>query len=175
MMFSNRTMAALFTIAIATSLVVVSGGGGIVVVSAFAKKAKQDESGTVPTVSSSLGKDTSSMAAVLRPDSSRSDAHKTPSADAGDSSSGTTGDTNGVSAKDLKSLSKCQAVAAADGDLTLSELKDCYTKAFNQGQDKPEDLNSAQGNDQPENGSELKKSSSLPEPKPTSIREGFNF
>ena len=126
MMFSNRTMAALFTIAIATSLVVVSGGG-IVVVSAFAKKAKQDESGTVPTVSS-LGKDTSSLPAVLRPDS-RSDPQKTPSADAGDLS-GTTGDTNGVSAKDLKSLSKCQTVAAEDGDLTQTEVTDCYHQVF---------------------------------------------
>jgi hypothetical protein len=42
-MFTNRTMmAALFTIAIASSLVVVSGG---LVVSALAKKEKQDESG----------------------------------------------------------------------------------------------------------------------------------
>ena len=125
-MLSNRTMAALFTIAIATSLVVVSGGG-IVVVSAFAKKAKQDESGTVPTVSS-LGKDTSSPPAVLRPDS-KSDPQKTPSADAGDSS-GTTADTNGISPKDLKGLSKCESDAAADGDLTQTELMDCYHQVF---------------------------------------------
>jgi hypothetical protein len=45
-------MAALFTIAIATSLIVASGG---FVGSALAKKAKQDEYGTVPTVA--LGKD----------------------------------------------------------------------------------------------------------------------
>jgi hypothetical protein len=119
-MFSNRTMAALFTIALATSLVVVSGG---FVGSAFAKKAKQDESGTVPTVSS-LGKDTSSLPAVLRDDSPKSQ-----STNAGDLS-GATGDTNGISAKDLKSLSKCQSGAAADGDLTQAEVTDCYHQVF---------------------------------------------
>ena len=119
-MFSNRTMAALFTIAIASSLIVVSGG---LVGSALAKKEKQDESGTVPTVSS-LGKDTSSLPAVLRDDSAKSG-----SANAGDSS-GATGDTSGVSAKDLKSLSKCQSGAAEDGDLTQAEVTDCYRQVF---------------------------------------------
>jgi hypothetical protein len=52
----------------------------------------------------------------------------------------------------LNSLSKCQSGAAADGDLTLPELKHCYTQAFDQGQDKPENSqNSAQGNDQAQN------------------------
>jgi hypothetical protein len=27
-------------------------------------------------------------------------------------------------------LSKCQAGAAADGDLTLAEVKDCYSQVF---------------------------------------------
>ena len=76
----------------------------------------------------------------------------------------------------MNSLSKCQSGAAADGDLTLSELKHCYTQAVNKGQDKPENSqNSAQANDQAQNGPKQQKSSSLPEPKSTSVREGFNF
>ena len=125
-MFTNRTiMAALFTIAIATSLVVVSGG---FVGSAFAaKKVKtqdDDAYGTVPAVA--LGKDKSSPPAVLRED----DSPKSKSTnDAGDSSR-STGDTSGISAKDLKSLSKCQSDAAADGDLTQAEVRDCYRQVF---------------------------------------------
>jgi hypothetical protein len=111
-MFTKRTMAALFTIAIASSLIVVSGG---FVGSAFAKKA----SGT-----SSTDEDKSSLPAVLRDDSPKS---KSTNAD---DSSGSTGDTSGISAKDLKSLSKCQSGAAADGDLTQTEVTDCYSQVF---------------------------------------------
>jgi hypothetical protein len=121
-MFSNRTVAALFIIAIATSLIVISGLVG----SAFAaKKAKQDEYGTVPTVA--LGKDKSSLPAVLRED--KSSTPESQGANTGDSS-GDTGDTSGISAKDLKSLSKCQSSAATDGDLTLAEVKGCYSQVF---------------------------------------------
>ena len=116
-MLSNRTKAALFAIVIASSLLVVSSGG--LVGTVFAKKAKS---------AVSTAEDDASLPAVLRPDS-RSDPQKTPSADAGDLS-GTTGDTNGVSAKDLKSLSKCQTVAAEDGDLTQTEVTDCYHQVF---------------------------------------------
>ncbi len=111
-MFTKRTTAALFTIAIASSLIVVSGG---FVGSAFAKKA----SGT-----SSTDEDNSSLPAVLRDDSPKS---KSTNAD---DSGGTTGDTSGISAKDLKSLSKCQSGAAADGDLTQAEVTDCYSQVF---------------------------------------------
>jgi hypothetical protein len=127
-MFHNKTiMAALFTIAIASSLIAVSGFVG------FAYAAKKDPtSGTVPTLSMSKEdkkKDNQSdLPAVLRPES-KSDPQKTPSAYGGDSS-GSAGDTNGVSAKALKGLSKCQTHSAADGDLTLSEVKDCYSKEF---------------------------------------------
>jgi hypothetical protein len=111
-MFTSRTiMTAIFTIAIASSLIVVSGG---LVGSAFAKKA----SGT-----SSTDEDKSSLPAVLRDDSPKS------SANAGDSSD-TTGDTSGISAKDLKSLSKCESGAAADGELTQAEVTDCYSQVF---------------------------------------------
>jgi hypothetical protein len=111
-MFTKRTMAALFTIAIASSLIVVSGG---FVGSAFAKKA----SGT-----SSTDEDKSSLPAVLRDDSSKSRSTNA------DDSSGSTGDISGSSAKDLKSLSKCQSGAAADGDLTQAEVTDCYSQVF---------------------------------------------
>jgi hypothetical protein len=128
MMFHNKTiMAAVFTIAIASSLIAVSGFVGF----AYAAK-KEANSGTVPTLSMSKEdkkKDNQSdLPAVLRPES-KSDPQKTPSAYAGDSS-GSAGDTNGVSAKALKGLSKCQTHSAADGDLTLSEVKDCYSKEF---------------------------------------------
>ena len=121
-MFTKRITAALLAIALASSLIVVSGG---FVGSALAKKAKQaDESGTAPMVA--LGEEKSSSP-------------KSQSADTGGSggttgdtggSSGTTGDTGGVSAKDLKSLSKCQSSAAADGDLTQAEVTDCYLQVF---------------------------------------------
>jgi hypothetical protein len=121
-MFSNRTiMAALFTIAIATSLIVVSGG---LVGSALAKKEKQNGTDMVPTVSSS-SKDSSSPPVVLGDDSTKSG-----SANADDDSSGSTGDTSGISGKDLRTLSKCQSGAAEDGDLTQAEVTDCYHQVF---------------------------------------------
>jgi hypothetical protein len=123
-MFSNRTItAALFTIAIATSLIVVSSGS--LVGSVLAKKEKQnDGSNMVPTVSLSSGKDTSSPPAVLREDST-----KLNGANA-DDSSGSTGDTSGVPGKDLKTLSNCESSSAEDGDLTQAEVTDCYHQAF---------------------------------------------
>jgi hypothetical protein len=45
-----------------------------------------------------------------------------------------TGDTNGLSQKELKKLSKCESGSAADDDLTLGEVKDCYRQVFDQGQ-----------------------------------------
>jgi hypothetical protein len=92
------------------------------------------------------------------------------------SDSGTTNDdTTGISKKDLKTLSKCESGAAADSDLTLTEVKYCYNQAFYQEQHKPDQSNSVQGNSnsQPENAQQ--QSSPLGEPKITSMREGFNF
>ena len=111
-MFTNRTMAALFTIAIATSLMVVSGS---LVGYAFAKKASD---------TSSIDEDKSSLPTVLGDNSPKS---KSTNAD---DSSGSTGDTGGISTKDLKSLSKCQSDSAADGDLTQTEVTDCYRQVF---------------------------------------------
>jgi|SRR5215212_10782956 len=121
-MFTKRTMAALFTIAIASSLIVVGGFVG----SAFAAKKvkKQDEYGTVPAVALDKAKEKSPLPAVLRDDSPKSH-----SANAGDSG-GSTGGSSGTSTKDLKSLSKCESGAAADGDLTQAEVRACYHQVF---------------------------------------------
>jgi hypothetical protein len=122
-MFSNRTiMAALFTIAIATSLILVSGG---LVGSALAKKEKQNGTDMVPAVISSSKDSSSPPTAVLGDDSTKSG-----SANADDDSSGSTGDTSGISGKDLRTLSKCQSGAAEDGDLTQAEVTDCYHQVF---------------------------------------------
>jgi hypothetical protein len=108
-MFTIRTTAALFTIAIALSLLVVSGGflGSVL---AAAKKVTNEDS-----VFKTLSNDKTNS--------------QFQTADAG-GSSGSTGDTSGVSAKDLKSLSKCESNAAADGDLTSAEAADCYHQVF---------------------------------------------
>ena len=110
-MFKKGTTAALFTIAIVSSLLVVSGGflgSGL----AAAKKAtNENEDSAFKTLSN---------------DKTNT---QFQTADAGDSS-GSTGDTSGVSAKDLKGLSKCESNAAADGDLTSAEAADCYHQVF---------------------------------------------
>ena len=163
-MLNNRTTkAALFAIAIASSLIVASGG---IIGSAFAAKkpSQKSDEGTYTTLSD--GKD-----GVSGP---RSNTANLPNSGVSHQDSNSNG--NSVSKSDLNSLSKCQSGAAADGDLTLSELKHCYTQAVNKGQDKPENSqNSAQANDQAQNGPKQQKSSSLPEPKSASMREGFNF
>ena len=135
-MFTNRTiMVALFTIAIASSLIAVSGFVGSAYAATKKEKVKENngnEYGTVPTVSLSRdnkGNDNrDQLPAVLRSDAGSGD-EKSKSTNA-DGPSAATGDTTGISAKDLKSLSKCQSGAAADGDLTLAEVKDCYSQVF---------------------------------------------
>ena len=154
MFISKTMMAALFTIALVSLLLAVNSEAGL------AYAARNQVANTMTRQSSDAGNNDSSNT----------------QSDNNGGSNGSTGDSSTVPAKDLKSLSKCQSGAAADGDLTLPELKHCYTQAFNQGQDKPENSqNSAQGNDQAQNGPEQQKSISLPEPKSTSMREGFNF
>jgi hypothetical protein len=138
-MFTKRTTTALFTIAIASSLIVASGFVGF----AFAAKkiSRIPDDYAYRTLSDS--QDKSSLPAVLRDDSPKSQ-----SANAG-GSSGATGDGIGVSAKDLQKLFKCQSGAAEDGDLTLAEVNDCYTQVFDQGQRQGEEqLSSARGNHQ---------------------------
>src|SRR5918911_2657439 len=153
-MFNKRTTAALVAIAIASSLIVASGLLG----SAFA---------AIKDKSSKLMDPTSPMTNASGEEKSSSQGEKTGS------SSTSSGDTGGISKKDLKTLLKCQSGAAEDGDLTLVEVKDCYGQAFSQGQNKPDESNGAQGNNQPENLHEQPKSGYLLEPKITSMREGF--
>ena len=133
-MFTNRTiMVALFTIAIASSLIAVSGFVGSAYAAKNGKITKNDANqyGTVPTVAT--GKDnkgdnnSDKLPAVLRSGGSGDQKSKSTNADG---PSAATGDTSSISAKDLKSLSKCQSGAAADGDLTLGEVKDCYSQVF---------------------------------------------
>jgi len=113
-MFTKTTTAASFTIAIASSLLVVSGGfvGSVGSTIAAAKKVTNEN------------KDNAFK--TLSNDKTNS---QFQTADAGDSN-GSTGDTSSVSAKDLKSLSKCESNAAADGDLTSAEVADCYRQVF---------------------------------------------
>src|ERR1051325_8415709 len=134
-MFTNRTiMVALFTIAIASSLIAVSGFVGSAYAAKQGKLTKNDvnQYGTVPTVATgkdNKGDDNSNkLPAVLRSDSSGDQKSKSTKADGPSAATG--GDTSSISAKNLKSLSRCQSEAAADGDLTLAEVKDCYSQVF---------------------------------------------
>jgi hypothetical protein len=142
-MLTNRTIiAAVFTIAVALSLIVV----GSFVRSAFAdtkKVTNQDPLSTYlsfpihvggqkpssPTSQSANDGDSSDNAppAVLHKDQSSSPTSQ--SANDGDSGSTTT-DTNSVHKKDLKNLSNCESSAAADGKLTTTEVTDCYHRVF---------------------------------------------
>jgi hypothetical protein len=140
-MFINRTTAALFAITIASSVIVVSGG---LVGSAFAITEKVTTYSMVPIIS--LGQDKSSFPMsqsandVGGDDSSDNtyqillpeDKSRFPMSQSAnpDDSEWTTADTNAIPAKDLKSLSKCESSAAADGDLILAEVIDCYHQVF---------------------------------------------
>jgi hypothetical protein len=110
-MLTKRTTAALFTIAIASSLLVVSGGFVGSTLAAAKKVTSENEDSAFKTLTN---------------DKTNS---QFQTADAGDPS-GSTGDTSGVSAKDLKGLSRCESNAAADGDLTSAEATDCYHQVF---------------------------------------------
>ena len=109
-MFSSITVVAIFTIAIASSIIYVSGFASTV---HAVKKAVDDT--TTNTMAQPSGGDSISS--------------NSPSTNTGDSS-GTTGDTDGTFAKDLKKFSKCLTAAAADGDLTLVEVTNCYNQVF---------------------------------------------
>ena len=154
-MFSKRINAALFAIAVVSSLVTISLVG-----SAFATNKKSVKfSDTADTMLN--------VNAVQKIASQKSHGEKANDPD----------DTGGVSKKALKTLSKCQSASATDGDVTLADVNDCYSQAFKQEHDKPKGSNTAQGKDQPENAHEQQqlRSSPLNEPKSVSMREGFNF
>jgi hypothetical protein len=162
-MFTKGTTAALFAIAVASSLIVVSGGG--LVGSAFAAKKGRDSAAVTNTIMTDPnGTDNSSST-------------KSQKTNAGDSSP-TAGNPNSISGKDFKSLSKCQSDAAKDGDFTLNEVNDCYGQVFNhgghrQGTDQP----SSSSNDQSHGGQrqEQQKLSSVNGHNAETMREGFPF
>jgi hypothetical protein len=114
-MFTKRTTAALFAIAIASSLIVASGFIGF----AFAAKKETQREESMGTISDNGYKSISPKPQFANPDDSN----------------GAQQDSSGASrSSDLKKLSKCESGAAEDGDLTLAEVKDCYGQLFDQGQ-----------------------------------------
>ena len=159
-MFTKGRTVTLLAIAIASSLIAVSSG---LLGSAFAAKKGRDNPILTNTITDPNGTDNSR--------SPKSQSIKT-----GDSSSNT-GSANSISGKHLKSLSKCQSDAAKDGDLTLTEVKNCYSQVFNhevqgQGTDQP---SSSTSNDQSLGGQGLQKSGSLNGANVEAMREGFPF
>jgi hypothetical protein len=124
-MFTKRTTAALFAIAIASSLIVASGFVG----SAFAaKKSQRSEDDTYNTMSDGKDKisgprpnvDNLGVSGLSPQDNSPSSAKDSSGAQ----------DSSGIPSSDLKKLSKCESGAAEDGDLTQSEVTDCYSQVF---------------------------------------------
>src|ERR687885_1908071 len=109
MVTNRKIMVAIFTIAIASSLVAVSGL--ISSAHAFAAK-KQIEYGTAPPVG--LAKEDTPVSST-----------KSQNVNAQKILSLILGSPHTVSEKQVKSL-KCEKAAAADGDLTVTEAKDCY-------------------------------------------------
>ena len=115
-MFTDRITVALLAIAIISSIIAVSGGG--YVGPAFAAKKKAVENAVTNTM---LQQPSDSENSLTSPNPS--------AANAGDSV-GTTPDTHDIFVKNLKKLSKCLTAAAADDDLTLVEVTDCYHQVF---------------------------------------------
>jgi len=103
--------AALCTIAIASMLIATSNHMGL----AFAAKKVVGNTVTNTMLQSSGTGNTNSP--------------KTESDNTGDSS-GNTGGTDATFSKDLKKFSKCLTGVAADADLTLVEVTDCYHQVF---------------------------------------------
>ena len=119
-MLSNKTiMAALLTIAIASSLIALSG---------FADSAFAAKKGKVDRTANSDG---SNDDLTTTPDSRTSNTRD--SSGTTDNSTPTTPDTGGVSTKDLKTFSTCVSHDALDGRLNLAEVNDCYGQVFSQG------------------------------------------
>ena len=163
MVTNRKIMVAIFTIAIASSLVAVSGL--ISSAHAFAAK-KQIEYGTAPPVG--LAKEDTPVSST-----------KSQNVNAQKILSLILGSPHTVSEKQVKSLSKCEKAAAADGDLTVTEAKDCYGQVFNhgvlrQGIHQPSSSTSSDLS-QGGQGEEQQKSSSANGQNVGIMREGFPF
>jgi hypothetical protein len=135
-MFTNRMKMALFTTVIASSVIIVSG----LVTSAFADMKKETSQDPLPSYlsfpitvgvqSENRGDDSSDdgppPAVLSKDESSSPTSHSANSED----SEWTTADNNTIPEKYMKGLSNCESTAAADGDLTLVELMDCFYQVF---------------------------------------------
>jgi hypothetical protein len=160
-MYINRTRVSLFAIALASWLIVATG----VIGSGFA--ADKDKSPKFMDLKNTMTDGSSEE---------KSSSQKSQDGKTGDHSA-SSGDNNIISPKSLKNLSKCQTGTAEDGDLTLPEVKECYSQVLDQPQDKQDKTGSTQNNDQPADGQEqqLLRSNSMHDPKVTAMREGFPF
>ena len=126
-MFTNGTkMVALFTIAIALSVIAPVG----IVNSAFAETRKS-------TIQSYLSLPTTvGEQSENRGDDSGNDDGPPPAVSHNDESHNvensdwTTADNNTIPEKYMNDLSNCESSAAADGHLKLTEIMDCFYKVF---------------------------------------------
>ena len=103
--------AALLTLAVASVLIATNSHMGL----AFAARKVVGNEVTNTMVQSS--------------DSGKTNSPNTQSDYTGDSSDNT-GGTDATFSKDLKKFSKCLTAVAADGDLALAEVTDCYHQVF---------------------------------------------
>jgi hypothetical protein len=128
-MLSKRTIAtALFTIAIASTLIAVSGFAGY----AFAKKGKGGDSAanTMTNPADSSSKD--NPGATSSSDSQSPNTHDLSGTT--DNSNSPTSDTSGgISQKDLKTFFSCVSHDAQSGRLNLADVNDCYGQVFDHG------------------------------------------
>jgi len=156
----NRTTS-LFLIALASMLVLATGVNG----SALA--ADKDKSTKLMDPTNTRTDDSTG------PKSSSQEPHQDNS---GSPSAGSE-KTDMITQKSLKNLSKCQSGAAEDGDLTLPEVKGCYSQVFDQPQEKHDNTGATPNSDQSANGQEeqLLRTNPINEPKVTAMREGFPF
>lgn len=129
MMLSNRTIAAaLFTIAIASSLITVSGFAGY----AFAKKGKGGDS-TANTMTNSGDSGSNDNPAAASSSDSQTPNTRDSSGTTDNSNTPTSDTSGGISQKDLKTFSSCVSHDALDGRLNLADVNDCYGQVFDQG------------------------------------------
>lgn len=111
MLVKGTVIVAILTITISLSFVLISStAGAVFAVSKLADKMLSN----VVVEQSSNHRDSNPLKSIATPGSSSDNA----------------GNTNNVSAKGLEALLTCESDAAANGDLKLSEVRDCYLWAF---------------------------------------------
>ena len=110
MLVKGTVIVALLTITISLSFVLISSTAGAV----FAVSKLADKMLSNVVEQSGNHRDSNPLKSIATPGSSSDNAGKT----------------NNVSAKGLEALLTCESDAAANGDLKLSEVRDCYLWAF---------------------------------------------